>query len=86
MSHNIKHTEEKHKKHKNTMQNFLQVNRALAAEKNYYFLFNLYAKILQKIGGVLRGIKPRLLQSNFRNTAYRNLKVRKVKTWMKKRN
>lgn len=66
--------------------NFRLVNRALAAEKNYYFLSNLYAKILQKIGGVLRGIKPRLLQSNFRNTAYRNLKVRKVKTWMKKRN
>ena len=86
MSHNIKHTEEKHKKHKNTMKNFLQVNRALAAEKNYYLLSNLYAKILQKIGGVLRGIKPRLLQSNFRNTAYRNLKVRKVKTWIKKRN
>ena len=68
------------------MQNFLQVNRALAAEKNYYFLSNLYAKILQKIGGALRGIKPRLLQSNFRNTAYRNIKVRKAKTWMKKRN
>ena len=69
------------------MKNFLLVNRALAAEKNYYFLSNLYAKILQKNrGGVLRGIKPRLLQSNFRNTAYRNLKVRKVKTWMKKRN
>ena len=51
MSHNIKHTEEKHKKHKNTMQNFLQVNRALAAEKNYYFLSNLYAKILQKTRG-----------------------------------
>ena len=61
MSHNIKHTEEKHKKHKNTMKNFLQVNRALAAEKNYYFLSNLYAKnevnrvlaaakILQNIG------------------------------------
>ena len=33
------------------MQNFLLVNRALAAEKNYYFLSNLYAKILQKIGG-----------------------------------
>ena len=33
------------------MKNFLLVNRALAAEKNYYFLSNLYAKILQKIRG-----------------------------------
>ena len=31
--------------------NFRLVNRALAAEKNYYFLSNLYAKILPKIRG-----------------------------------
>lgn len=78
MSHNIKHTEEKHKKHKNTMKNFLQVNRALAAEKNfrlvnralaaeknYYFLSNLYAKILQKIGGGTSRHKASIIAKQF---------------------
>ncbi len=33
------------------MKNYLQVNRALAAEKNFNFLSNLYAKVLQNAGG-----------------------------------
>lgn len=47
------------------MQNFLQVNRALAAEKNYYFLFNLYAKILQKIGGGTSRHKASIIAKQF---------------------
>ena len=47
------------------MQNFLLVNRALAAEKNYYFLSNLYAKILQKIGGGTSRHKASIIAKQF---------------------
>ena len=47
------------------MKNFLLVNRALAAEKNYYFLSNLYAKILQKIGGGTSRHKASIIAKQF---------------------
>ena len=45
--------------------NFRLVNRALAAEKNYYFLSNLYAKILQKIGGGTSRHKASIIAKQF---------------------
>ena len=67
MSHNIKHTEEKHKKHKNTMKNFLQVNRALAASKNFRLVNRALAaaKILQNIGGGTSRHKASIIAKQF---------------------